>query len=272
MRVMTWNLWWRFGNWRERQPAILQLLRREAPDIVGLQEVWVDTETNQAAWLAKELGMHYAFGAPSDQQRWRDRVGDPSAGFGVAVVSRWSLRDEQVFDLPQDVSRPLLSVTIDAPHATIPFLTTHLSAMPFGNSARRVAQLEFVARHAAGLPVTDHPPVVVGDFNAEPDSDELRRFGGSLTTPFVGGRVFIDAWRYAGHDDLGHPDPGHTWDRANPYVAEWIEPSSRIDYIHVMARTEGPGHIRSARRTATSPVDGVWPSDHAAVIAELSEV
>ncbi|HZM83841.1 MAG TPA: endonuclease/exonuclease/phosphatase family protein [Candidatus Limnocylindrales bacterium] len=266
MRVMTWNLWWRFGNWRERQPAILEQLRREEPDLVGLQEVWADNETNQGAWLAKELGMHHVFGASSDQQRWRDRVDDPSAGFGVAILSRWPVRDEQVFDLPQDSSRPLLSVTVDAPHATIPFLTTHLSAMPFGNSARRLAQLEFVARHTATLPVTDHPPVVAGDFNAEPDSDELRRFGGHLTAPFVEGQVFLDAWRYADHHD-----PGHTWDRANPYVAEWLEPSSRIDYIHVVARSSGPGHIRSARRTSTSAIDGVWPSDHAAVIAELSE-
>lgn len=266
MRVMTWNVWWRFGNWRGRQPAILEQLRRERPDLLGLQEVWTDAETNQAAWLAKELGMHYAFGAPSDQQRWRDRVNDPSAGFGVAILSRWPLRDEQVFDLPQDSSRPLLSLTVDAPHATIPFLTTHLSAMPFGNSARRLAQLEFVARHAATLPVTDHPPVVVGDFNAEPESDELRRFGGHLTPPIIEGQIFVDAWRFADQHD-----PGHTWDRANPYVADWVEPSSRIDYIHVVARSSGPGHIRSARRSATSAIDGVWPSDHAAVIAELSE-
>jgi endonuclease/exonuclease/phosphatase family metal-dependent hydrolase len=266
MRVMTWNLWWRFGNWRERQPAILEQLRREEPDLLGLQEVWSDPETNQASWLAKELGMHYVFGAPSDQRRWRDRVNDESAGFGVAILSRWPIRDEQVFDLPEDSSRPLLSVTIDAPHATIPFLTTHLSAMPFGNSARRLVQLEFIARHTAALPVTDHPPVVVGDFNAEPDSDELRRFGGHLTAPIVVNQVFLDAWRYADRHD-----PGHTWDRANPYVAGWVEPSSRIDYIHVVARSKGPGHILSARRTATAPIDGVWPSDHAAVIAELSE-
>ena len=101
--------------------------------------------------------MHYAFGASSDQQRWRDRISDPSAGFGVAVLSRWPLRDEQVFDLPEDPSRPLLSVTVEAPHATIPFVTTHLSAMPFGNSARRVIQLEFVARHVAAS-ARDRPP------------------------------------------------------------------------------------------------------------------
>ncbi|MDX2860114.1 endonuclease/exonuclease/phosphatase family protein, partial [Streptomyces scabiei] len=40
MRVVTWNLWWRFGPWQERQKAILAVLRELRPDAVGLQEVW----------------------------------------------------------------------------------------------------------------------------------------------------------------------------------------------------------------------------------------
>ena len=112
----------------------------------------------------------------------------------------------------------------------------------------------------------EHPPVVVGDLNAEPDSDEIRKLGGHLTTPVVEGQILVDAWRYA-----DPRDPGHTWDRANPYVAQWMGPSARIDYIHVVARGAGPGHVRSVHRAATGPVGGVWPSDHAAVVADLSD-
>ena len=39
-RVLTWNLWWQFGPWRERQPAILSVLQEQDADIVFLQEVW----------------------------------------------------------------------------------------------------------------------------------------------------------------------------------------------------------------------------------------
>jgi endonuclease/exonuclease/phosphatase family metal-dependent hydrolase len=266
MRVMTWNLWWRFGDWQTRKKAILEVLREENPDICGLQEVWADASGNLAQWLADELGMQWAFGAPSDQQRWRDRISDPTAQFGIAVLSRWPIVSHAVHDLPLDPSRPLLTTIIEAPHGRIPFLTTHLSSLPLGISAKRMAQLEFVARHVAALPAETHPPIVTGDFNAEPDSDELRRFGGILSAPFAEGQVFLDAWRWA---ESG--DPGHTWDRENPYVASWIAPSSRIDYIHVVARAEGPGHIESARRTGFGAVNGVWPSDHAAVVAELRE-
>lgn len=266
VRVMTWNLWWRFADWEQRLKAIREVLRDEQPDICGLQEVWASSGTNLAALLAEELGMHSAFFAPSDQDRWHKRVDDTTAEFGVAVLSRWPISDEQGFDLVNDASRPCFSVTIDAPHATVPFVTTHLSALPMGTSARRLAQLEQIANHVATLPVTDHPPVVTGDFNAVPESDEVRKFGGILTDPFVDGQVFLDAWRYAPHHD-----PGFTWSRENPYVARGMEPSSRIDYIHVVPRWDAPGKVQSVRLGATKPIDGVWPSDHFAVIAELSD-
>ena len=265
VRVMTWNLWWRFGDWAARREAIREVLRAERPDICGLQEVWDDGETNLAGWLADELGMHWAFGAGSDQRPWQDRIGDPRMRCGVGVLSRWPLADEKAYDLPEDPSRVALAVRVDAPHAAVPVITAHLSVHP--GSARRVKQVEWLARLTADLPAEEHPPVVVGDLNAEPDSDEIRKFGGHLTTPVVEGQILVDAWRYA--DPL---DPGHTWDRENPYVSQWMGPGARIDYIHIVVRGRGPGHVRSVRRAATGPVGDVWPSDHAAVVAELSEV
>ena len=37
VRVATWNLWWRHGDWEARQPAILECLRDLDADIVGWQ-------------------------------------------------------------------------------------------------------------------------------------------------------------------------------------------------------------------------------------------
>ena len=39
LSVASWNLWWRFGPWADRQPAIDATLQRIAPDVVCLQEV-----------------------------------------------------------------------------------------------------------------------------------------------------------------------------------------------------------------------------------------
>jgi endonuclease/exonuclease/phosphatase family metal-dependent hydrolase len=59
IRVATWNLWWRFGSWRERADAIRSVLRETTPDICGLQEVWAEGGQNLAAELADELEMHW---------------------------------------------------------------------------------------------------------------------------------------------------------------------------------------------------------------------
>lgn len=66
MRIMSWNLWWRFGgNWRERESRILARLRELDADVVGLQEVWAAGDVTQADVIAHALGMHAAFAAPS---------------------------------------------------------------------------------------------------------------------------------------------------------------------------------------------------------------
>ncbi|MEV0718815.1 endonuclease/exonuclease/phosphatase family protein [Asanoa sp. NPDC050611] len=265
VRVMTWNLWWRFGEPERRRAAILAVLREQRPDLVGLQEVWADDDTNLAGWLADELGLHWAFGAGSDQESWRVRVdGAPGLRNGVAVLSRWPIQSDKAYDLPGDPSRAALSVLVDAPHATIPFVTTHLSVL--SGSAGRSAQLDWLARHVRSLPHDGHPPVVVGDFNAMPESDELRRFGGELTVGYVPDQRMLDAWWFADHGD-----PGWTWDRANPHAAAFVAPSSRIDYIHVLLSIHRAGRVLGVHRAASTPVDGIWPSDHAAVVADLSE-
>ncbi|WP_215456196.1 endonuclease/exonuclease/phosphatase family protein [Streptomyces sp. ATCC 21386] len=287
MRVVTWNLWWRFGPWQERQKAILAVLRELRPDVVGLQEVWEQRgegpghgrgenerpgEGNLAGWLARELGMHWAWGEYGDAERWQRRIGDPGVGIGVAVLSRWPVLESAAIGLPTaegGSGRGALHALLDAPGAPVPFFTAHLSSETDA-SAQRCRQVtalaEFVARHRGGS--TGHPPVITGDFNAWPDSDEVRLFGGYRTAPAVPGQCFFDVWEYA---EPGVPSA--TWDLANPYVAASHGPSVRVDYIHVGPPGPGGlGHVRAVTRAGDAPVDGVWPSDHAAVVADLEDL
>ena len=60
VKVATWNLWWRFGPWEARQPAIVETLRQADADLVCLQEVWAEEDgPDQAADLAAALGLHH---------------------------------------------------------------------------------------------------------------------------------------------------------------------------------------------------------------------
>jgi endonuclease/exonuclease/phosphatase family metal-dependent hydrolase len=75
---------------------------------------------------------------------------------------------------------------------------------------------------------------------------------------------FADCWSAAG------AGPGYTYDRNNPYALRSHEPSSRIDYVFV----RGPdarlrGEPIAARLALDAPTDGVWPSDHFAVVADI---
>ncbi|MFE6619402.1 endonuclease/exonuclease/phosphatase family protein [Streptomyces sp. NPDC057740] len=270
MRVVTWNLWWRFGPWAERQKAVLAVLRDLRPDVVGLQEVWAAGGENLAAWLADELGLHWTWAPSPAPERWRRRIGEPEVDIGNAVLSRWPVVRREVLRLPVpeelDDGRLALYARLDAPGGQVPFFTAHLTSATHASAVRCrqvTALAEFVAAHRTG---TDFPPVVTGDFNARPDSDEIRLFGGTRTAPAVPGQVFHDAWEYA-----DPATPSATWDHTNPYVHPGLGPAARIDYIHVGAPTgpDGTGTVRTVRRAGAGPVDGVWPSDHAAVVADL---
>ncbi|MFF5101541.1 endonuclease/exonuclease/phosphatase family protein [Streptomyces sp. NPDC000134] len=260
MRIVTWNLWWRFGPWAERQKAILAVLRELRPDVVGLQEVWEADGENLAGWLAAELGLHWAW-APSDApERWQRRLLDDGAdevGVGNAVLSRWPVADRAVLRLPApedlDDGRLALYAGLDTPGGRLPFCTVHLTSASHASAVRAeqvTALAGFVAEHSRGA---GHPPVLTGDFNAEPDSAEVRP---------LAAHGFRDLWEYAGPDA-----PSATWDPANPYITG--EEAARVDHIHV--GPPGPGTaVRAVRRAGDGPVDGVWPSDHAAVVADLS--
>lgn len=271
IRVMTWNLWWRFGPWQERTKAILHTLREERPDVVGLQEVWGRGTDNLAGWLANELGMNWAW-APSPQPgRWQRRIDDPTIDVGNAVLSRWPITERETVVLPAGEEEPdgqqALYVRVAAPGGVeVPFFTTHLISYAHA-SATRLAQVSALARFVGERRGDgDFPPVVTGDFNAEPDSDEMRRLSGTKTAPAVRGQVLYDAWRYARPGT-----PGQTWDLANPHAARILEWDARIDYVLVgPPGPVGEGHVRQVRRAGAAPVDGVWASDHCAVVADLA--
>ncbi len=278
MRVLTWNLWWRYGPWQQRHEAIAAVLADVAPDVCGLQEVWSAGEENLAANLAARLGMHWCWVSIPVRPRPVDRGGSPTGEklrIGNAILSRWPITAQAEITLPidghTDEHRVAAHARIEAPGGAFPFFTTHLS-YGLGLSALRVQQVRAVAGFMAehGDDGCAYPPVITGDFNADPDSDELRLLGGVLTEPAAPGVVLVDAWRYAPAGD-----PGFSWDLHNGYQAESMIPDSRIDYILVGAGREGRGQVRSVNLAGTGPVkinDGreVWPSDHFAVVADLA--
>ena len=261
---MTWNLWWRFGPWERRHDAIVAVLSDEQPDVVCLQETWSTTDRDQVAGLADALGYHAVVGeAPRFD----------GIGFANAVLSRWPVELVDSVALPRPDGRPghrrAVAVRVDTPWGAWPFVSTHLDHR-FDASAARGLQLRAVLELVAALrgdPERDLPVVVGADLNATPDSDEVRAVTGRRPPP-VDGLVLTDTWEAAGDG------PGHTWTADNPYCADTAWPRRRLDYL--LVSWPRPKPVGNAVRVWLAgagpvPVDGgaLWPSDHAAVVADL---
>lgn len=269
IRVATWNLWWRFGPWSKRADAIRSVLLEAKPDICGLQEVWSDDGRNLAGELAEALGMHWAWLRSPCPERWHARMPGCSADVGLAILSRWPIGERVELPLPAgtsgDTSRNALLCVTESPDGRIPLATTQLTSAPW-DSAARCGQVRALVDSLAERRREEYPAILVGDMNAEPDSDEIRLLCGHKTAPVRERFILVDAWRYAATGD-----ESWTWDRANPHVRATLEPSSRIDYVLVgPPGRDGRGHVVSTRRIGSEPVRGAWPSDHAGVLAELA--
>lgn len=263
LTVMSWNLWWRFGPWAQRQPAIAATLARLAPDIVCLQEVWEERHgPSQADQLAAALGgYHVAHAAGLGFDLAPESLGN-------AILSRWPIRAHEARRLPApaglDELRVVLRADVDGPRGPLEVFVTHLNWRMDQSDVRQDQVRALCAFIAETSDRRTFPPILAGDFNAEPDSDEIRLPTGLRAVP-VPKLVFLDAWRTAG--DGGR---GFTWSNANPFATMDCEPDRRLDYVFVgYPRAQGAGQVLAARVEGTQLVDGIYPSDHYAIVAEV---
>jgi endonuclease/exonuclease/phosphatase family metal-dependent hydrolase len=276
LRVATINIWNKAGPWLARLPLIRRELERLQPEVVALQEVLrfqpdsalaapLSVHNDQATELAEGFGFHIAYSVASDYGN--------GLKFGNAVLSRHPILEQRSFQLPgveSGETRSLLYALCQTPHGSLPVFCTHLN-WKFHQGAIRQRQVAFIAERIAELAPIDGPhlpPVLMGDFNAAPNADEIRFLTGLCA---IDGKTvyFADAWAFAG------AGPGYTYDRENEYARKAREPSRRIDYIFV----RGPDRqfrgepmlaelaFHAADRTTAEPV---WPSDHFGVVADLA--
>jgi endonuclease/exonuclease/phosphatase family metal-dependent hydrolase len=263
MRVMTWNLWWRFGPWEARQPAIVKTVRDVDADIYCFQEVWETRDgESQCATIADALGFHHAYAPGLGLDLAPESLGN-------AIVSRWPIVSTEVRELPAPEGlnelRVVLRAEIDGPRGRFEVFCTHLN-WRIDQSHVRQLQLRAICELIAETKATrTFPPILCGDLNAEPTSDEIRMLTG-FSEPPVPKLIFFDAWPSAGGGG-----PGYTWNRENPFTDLDAEPrDARIDYVLVgYPHEHAAGEPVTCRVAGNQVVDGVWPSDHYGVVADL---
>ncbi len=251
LRVLTLNTWNQDGPYVQRRALIRASLRSLAPDIAGFQEIGL----SQVSELLADLGYTHVWHGHGDS--------------GMAIASRWPITQSDAVDLPaasdDGVGGIVQRSLVQAPFGSVPFVNTTTYYPKPHEGWKRERQMPVLAdavRRWQGHGM--FPALLVGDFNCDADSTEIRFLKGLQS---IDGKstYFADAWERAG--DGG---PGATWTRRNPYSAVWGLPDRRIDFVFVGAPgVQGAGAVRLCRVVCDESVDGVWPSDHLGVLAEL---
>lgn len=275
VRAATLNIWNKSGPYAARLEVIRAELDRYSPDVVGMQEVLrlteradgglqtVSPQTCQAAEVAKDRPYTIAYAPACDYGN--------HLKFGNALLSRFPIREQRCFPLPSvadSSTRSLLYAALDTPYGVLPVFVTHLN-WRLHHGAVRLRQAEYIVERIEQLiGERDLPALLMGDFNAEPDSDEIRYLTGKRT---LNGKsvYFTDAWVYAGGGG-----PGYTFDRRNLFAAKAHEPPRRIDYIFIRGPDEvfrgEPIETKLAFSVpVTTPAGPVWASDHFGLVCDI---
>lgn len=265
LRVLSLNLWHRDGPWSSRLAALHRELARVEPDVLGLQEV-LHTEDpslgpSQLDELARPELPHRAFAGAHRTSSGLE--------LGNAIVSRYPITHAETLALPACGKGPrvVAFARIATPAGTLPFFVTHLHYRADDGFVREQQALELarlVDEKASGAGLL--PAVVTGDFNAPPEAAEMRFLRGLQSLEGRSVR-FFDAFEHAGRG------PGVTFDEEhNPFASVWPDRPARIDYV-LVRRVDERGRGRPLRAEVCfdrAGDDGVFPSDHYGVVADLA--
>jgi endonuclease/exonuclease/phosphatase family metal-dependent hydrolase len=259
VRVVTWNVWGRYGaGWEQRQLALEDVLAGVAPDVICLVEAWREGESDQPGKIADRLEMPYHhFVGDWIQEDWVS---------GIGLICRWPMSEPERRPLCSDDGADLgqaLHVVVDGERGPIQLFAATLTH-PLDASAIRQSQVKQLARFVHESASRRDPVIVCGDFNAGPDSDEIRMLTGRCATA-VPHMVFYDSWEMAGDGS-----PGYTWSNRNPIAALGLYPDRRFDYIFsAWPRRGGVGHPMHCALLGVRPPDQDQISDHYGVVADL---
>ena len=284
LRVVQLNVDSAVGpRWPERRLEIVAWLDELNPDVVCLQEIWQDDRhPNTGGWIADHAAGDWVweFGgfALPDPDALR---ADPSVRFGSAILSRWPLDAVELMCLPVSsdeagptypTSRPsvppgLLFELLHVRTAGLDVYSTHLQPQP-QQAYQRVRQVLFIddaIRRTCDLS-SSMPPILCGDFNAEPTSDEIRFLTANAV---IEGRstYFQDAWAVI------HDRGGVTQDPTNDLYAPLNLPPMRIDYVFVgetFLRAGDAGRVMTAALAFDHQKTATFASDHYGLSVDIA--
>ena len=274
----------RDSNFPERAARIARMIEQHQPQVVCLQEVarWnrdeiIGSDKDTIDFLDILLdrlegrGLHYdvsgsletidfkapAFrgGGPS-KVKWQERIVMLTRRSSQVQVSNIRQRHyDKLFtiSIPANddltFNRGWIAADITCNGGKARYVCTHLEAMSGSVRDAQARQLIDV------LSSTNLPVVVMGDMNAEPESEVHEQFTDA---------GYIDAWA-ADHGSSEDPTCCQSGDLQN----DKSELSRRIDYVFLRGALSPVSSTRVGSRPSDRTPGGLWPSDHAGVVTRV---
>jgi endonuclease/exonuclease/phosphatase family metal-dependent hydrolase len=300
--VMTWNICYGGGgvggipelgnmfesvrktNFPERASRIARIIDQQQPQVICLQEVarWnrdeiIGNDDDSIDFLDLLLdriegrGLHYDvsgslqtidFKAPAigggglAKVKWQERIVMLTRRSGqvrVSNVRQQHYHKTYSISIPANddltFNRGWIAADIACNGTKARYVCTHLEAL---SGSVRDAQAEELIDL---LTETKLPVVLMGDMNAEPGSNVYKQFTNA---------GYADAWA-AGHGS----SEGSTCCQSGDLQNDKSELSRRIDQVFLRGAATPISSARAGYRPSDRTPSGLWPSDHAAVVAKL---
>jgi endonuclease/exonuclease/phosphatase family metal-dependent hydrolase len=142
------------------------------------------------------------------------------------------------------------------------FVNTHLESANQAIPETFLLQLSQAKQLVEDLKGVNLPIILAGDFNSDAEPTKLYPSDATASYGYISRSGYIDAW-----ERLHRRDHGYTWPLfGEDFMAGMtVEPLERIDLIF----SNGPKAL-SITRTGMEPVEHLYASDHAGVVAEFS--
>ena len=246
IRILTLNTWKCDGDYAARLKVMRRQLQDIAPDIICLQEVFVDDagEYDTGRDLANALGMRLIQFPARRKPRQINGKAIMSTS-GLAILTNYSIERTTTRPLPSfdDDDRWLMLAELSWTSGRLSVLNTHLTHLDSQLGMRkRLDQLNDVLN--AAQQSKTHLTALAGDFNLAKDHQALRKVS-----------------RCTGHLHCEHQ------------IKTTLIGASARPIDHIFAFDTSASWRISKYYTSmnlTDPLEGIFASDHCAVVMELS--
>eukprot|EP00494_Astrolonche_serrata_P026003 UN26264 len=192
---MHFNIWM-LNNWNERRPLLVNVIKKYKPDIISFNECAQEKDKSRSQINEiREILTDYKFYVYQPIPReYTNHHGLKLGHMGNALLSKYKLTNKKYLELPKSdlefskmERRVALSAIAHVKGQKILVTTTHLN-WKLADTVTRQKQVraltDFVWKQQKELHPKSNlyvevedvgfPPVIMGDFNAQPQSDEIR--------------------------------------------------------------------------------------------------